>query len=128
MIKLPGGEELKEAIKNQVEFYFSSQNLPSDSFLLSKMDEEQYVPVSLIATFGKIKALTSDHDLIAQSLEESKFLELSADKSKLRLRENKRRNRVILHNLPSETTDQVNIFNYINTYIIGSYLLIIIYF
>jgi len=100
------GDELKAAIKSQVEFYFSPQNLPSDTYLLSNMDEEQYVPVSLIATFGKMVALTSDQNLVAECLEDSKFVELSSDKTKLRPKEGKRRNRIILHNLPPETTDQ----------------------
>jgi len=101
------GNELKEAIKRQVEFYFSPQNLPSDAYLLANMDNEQYVPISLIATFGKIVALTSDQNIIVDSLSDSQSVEFSADKTKIRPKElPKRRNRLILHTLPSETTDQ----------------------
>lgn len=100
-------EELKEAIRNQIEFYFSAQNLPSDTYLLSKMDSEQFVPVSLIANFGKIKSLTLDQEIIIQALDSSSVLELSEDKSKIRLKEKKKRNRIILHKLPSGTTEQV---------------------
>jgi len=101
------GEELQQAILTQIEYYFSAQNLPSDVFLLSKMDSDHFVPVSLIAGFTKIKELTSDENVVINAIESSILLELSSDKSKLRLKEERRRNRLILHNLPSETTDQV---------------------
>jgi len=99
------GNELKEAIKYQIEYYFSPQNLPNDNFLLSKMDEDQFVAVSVIANFGKITALTKDHEVIVESIADSKYLELSPDKSKIRPKEEKR-SRIILHNLPPETTNE----------------------
>jgi len=98
--------ELQEAIRNQIEFYFSPNNLPTDSFLLSNMDEDQFVPLTVIANFKKIKALTSDQETIIEALLDSKYLELSTDKSKLRAKEEKRRNRIILHTLPQETTEE----------------------
>mmetsp|Transcript_126798 Transcript_126798/g.189172 ORF Transcript_126798/g.189172 Transcript_126798/m.189172 type:complete len:422 (-) Transcript_126798:100-1365(-) len=99
-------EELKEAIRYQVEFYFSAQNLPTDTFLQSKMDEDQCVPLSLIASFGKIIALTTDQNIIIDALNDSKFIEISEDKTKLRLKDTRQRNTLILHNLPLETIDQ----------------------
>jgi len=105
-IILEGDDVLKDAILKQIEFYFSAQNLPTDSFLLSKMDDDHYVTISLISTFGKIKSLTSDLNLITEALENSKIIELSPDKTKIRLKEQRRRNRLILHNLPDNTTDK----------------------
>lgn len=37
------GDELKEAIKRQVEFYFSKTNLATDAFLVSHMNSQMYV-------------------------------------------------------------------------------------
>lgn len=37
------GDELKTAIKRQVEFYFSKANLATDAFLVSQMNSQMYV-------------------------------------------------------------------------------------
>ena len=72
------------------------------------MDENYFVPLTLIATFGKIKSLTTDVSLIAESLVNSNIVELSPDKQKIKPKEStKQRTRLILHTLPAETTDEV---------------------
>jgi hypothetical protein len=48
----------------QVEYYFSRENLCQDSFLVSKMDAQHYVDVSIIADFKMVKQLTTDTELI----------------------------------------------------------------
>lgn len=101
------GEALKQAVLRQVEFYFSAQNLPADAYLLSNMDESYFVPLALIATFGKIKSLTTDVSFIAESLVNSNIVELSPDKQKIKPKETtKQRTRLILHTLPAGTTDE----------------------
>ena len=54
---------LREYIRKQVEYYFSEENLQRDFFLRRKMDREGYLPVSLIAGFHRIQALTQDINL-----------------------------------------------------------------
>lgn len=54
---------LKEYIRKQVEYYFSEENLLRDFFLRRKMDCEGFLPVSLIAGFHRIQALTQDISL-----------------------------------------------------------------
>jgi la-related protein 4 len=49
--------ELKKLIMNQLEFYFSRENLLHDKYLVSQMDSEQYVSISIIASFNMIKRL-----------------------------------------------------------------------
>lgn len=39
---------LQAAIKKQVEFYFSRENLMKDLFLVGQMDANHYVPISVI--------------------------------------------------------------------------------
>ena len=106
----PEGDALKEAILKQVEFYFSQQNLATDGFLVSQMDENRYVLLSLIASFTKLKAITTDINLIIESLKNSTIVELSPDNQKIKPKESKKRNTLILHNLPEGTTDEVPTF------------------
>ena len=48
-IQTPQNEaQLLEAIKKQIEYYFSKENLANDSFLRSHMDGTMSVPVSVI--------------------------------------------------------------------------------
>ncbi|EDV44228.2 uncharacterized protein Dana_GF16129, isoform D [Drosophila ananassae] len=67
---------VKEAIKKQVEYYFSADNLAGDFFLRRKMDPEGYIPVTLIASFHRVLALTTDVALIVNAIKESDKLEL----------------------------------------------------
>lgn len=67
---------IKEAIKKQVEYYFSVDNLTGDFFLRRKMDPEGYIPVTLIASFHRVLALTTDVAVIVNAIKESDKLEL----------------------------------------------------
>ncbi|TKY57611.1 La-related protein 1C [Spatholobus suberectus] len=48
---------LSNMIVNQIEYYFSDANLVRDEFLRSKMDEQGWVPVTLIADFPRVSYL-----------------------------------------------------------------------
>jgi hypothetical protein len=52
------GETLTQAIRKQVEFYFSPSNLSVDKFLVSQMDPQMFVPIQVIANFKKVQYLT----------------------------------------------------------------------
>lgn len=52
--------QVRHQILHQVEYYFSQDNLYHDLFLRSQMDNDGWVPVSLIATFKRIACLSSD--------------------------------------------------------------------
>jgi hypothetical protein len=39
---------LLNAVRNQIEYYFSRENLRSDTFLLSQMDSQQSVPLQTV--------------------------------------------------------------------------------
>eukprot|EP01096_Ripella_sp_DP13-Kostka_P011854 TRINITY_DN486_c0_g1_i1.p1 TRINITY_DN486_c0_g1~~TRINITY_DN486_c0_g1_i1.p1 ORF type:complete len:520 (+),score=190.34 TRINITY_DN486_c0_g1_i1:230-1561(+) len=84
-------EELKQLILTQIEYYFSSENLPKDSFLQSKLDADLYVSIEVIAAFPKLKTLSnSDVSLITAALSASTKLEMDAAKTKIRLRQQPR--------------------------------------
>jgi la-related protein 4 len=81
------GDALKDALKNQVEFYFSKANLANDSYLVSQMNAQmyviqtkmqnlsskcyRYVPVEVIIGFSKIKQLTNDAKLVVEAIRDS---------------------------------------------------------
>jgi len=58
------------------EYYFSDENLVRDFFLRRKMDSEGYLPVTLIASFHRVQALTHDFAKVIEAIQESELLEL----------------------------------------------------
>ena len=72
-----------DCVQKQVEYYFSENNLQGDFFLRRKMDREGYIPISLIASFYRVQALTQDVGLVIRALEQSPLLQLK-DRVKVR--------------------------------------------
>ncbi|KAF8093469.1 hypothetical protein N665_0383s0097 [Sinapis alba] len=70
--KLP----LKTKILNQVQYYLSEDNLPNDVYLRKRMNDEGFVHIEFIAGFNKLKALTSNVQLILDSLRDSDIVEV----------------------------------------------------
>ncbi|XP_075243136.1 uncharacterized protein LOC142337638 isoform X2 [Convolutriloba macropyga] len=77
---------VRESIKHQIEYYFSVENLQRDFFLRRKMDPKGYLPISLLASFHRIQALTLETSEIIGAIENSKEIELSEDKLLVRKR------------------------------------------
>ncbi|KAF9905821.1 La ribonucleoprotein domain member 1 [Lobosporangium transversale] len=75
----PDTEVLKSFILQQMEYYFSVENLCKDVYMRTQMDSEGYVPLSLIANFNRVKHLTTDHSLIKEAIKDSKVIELNGD-------------------------------------------------
>jgi la-related protein 1 len=80
--------ELKESVRRQIEYYFSSANLTGDFFLRSKMDTEGWIQVAVIAGFNRVRMLTPDLLMVVESLQESTVLELTPDQQRVRTRDN----------------------------------------
>ncbi|KAF0973866.1 hypothetical protein FDP41_007253 [Naegleria fowleri] len=93
-------EELKEAICKQVEYYFSRQNLSTDHYLVSQMNHDLFVPVSVIANFKMIKTLTDDYDLICESVKSSNQVIVDEVNKKLKPNIVLKRNTVIIRDIP----------------------------
>jgi hypothetical protein len=49
-------------------FLFNRENLANDAYLLSQMDNDQYVPIWTVANFNQVKKLTKDIKLITEVL------------------------------------------------------------
>ncbi|KAH9413252.1 La ribonucleoprotein domain member 1B [Dermatophagoides pteronyssinus] len=80
-----GPDGIKEMLRSQIEYYFSEENLQRDFFLRRKMDEQGYLPISLIASFHRVQALTQDVTLVVEALSNSTAVEV-ADGIKVRTR------------------------------------------
>jgi len=69
-------ESLRDALVKQIEYYFSVENLCKDIWLRIQMDEQGWLPLSLIANFNRVKALTTDFKYIIESLKNSTLVEI----------------------------------------------------
>ncbi|XP_019419762.1 PREDICTED: la-related protein 6A isoform X2 [Lupinus angustifolius] len=103
-------DDLKIKILKQVEYYFSDENLPTDKYLLGyvKRNKEGFVPISVIASFRKMKKLTRDYSFIVAALKESSLLAVSGDckrvkrlNPQIQFRDNKLYT-VLVENLPED--------------------------
>lgn len=68
-------------ICDQLEYYFCDENLLGDLFLLKNMNMDGYVKLELLASFGRVKKLTTDMDQIKKALELSTKLLLNEDET-----------------------------------------------
>ncbi|XP_050363220.1 la-related protein 1C-like [Argentina anserina] len=75
---------LPSLIVNQIDYYFSDTNLIRDEYLRSNMDAQGWVPISLIANFPRVKSLTTNVQLIMESLRASGVVEVQDDKLRRR--------------------------------------------
>lgn len=101
----PGGgiplDQLKQMLSSQLEYYFSRENLANDAYLLSQMDNDQYVPIWTVANFNQVKKLTKDIKLITEVLRESPNVQVDEEGQKVR--PNHKRCIVILREIPDNT-------------------------
>jgi len=98
-------EERAEAIKRQVEYYFSRQNLLQDTYLLSKMSKDHYVDISVIAEFKMMKQLTTDVDLILASIKDSDKVVIDETRKCIKPAASAERTTLILRNIPSSASE-----------------------
>ncbi|XP_019419785.1 PREDICTED: la-related protein 6B isoform X1 [Lupinus angustifolius] len=79
-------DEANQKILNQVEYYFSDLNLATTDHLMKfiSKDPEGFVPISVVASFKKIKALITSHSQLATVLRSSSKLVVSEDGKKVK--------------------------------------------
>ncbi|CAO3596157.1 unnamed protein product [Absidia cylindrospora] len=77
---------LKMYIAQQIEYYFSIDNLCKDIFLRKQMDTNGYVDLSFLANFNRVKNLSTDLSLIQNALSQSEVVEVTPE-NKIRKRE-----------------------------------------
>ncbi|KAL8160516.1 hypothetical protein V2J09_002053 [Rumex salicifolius] len=76
--------QLHAKIINQIDYYFSNENLIKDTYLRKNMDEYGWVAIQLIANFKKVVELTTDIQLILDALRASTVVEVQGDKIRKR--------------------------------------------
>uniref|UniRef100_A0AAV2KQ22 La-related protein 7 n=1 Tax=Knipowitschia caucasica TaxID=637954 RepID=A0AAV2KQ22_KNICA len=79
-------KQLLTDVKKQVEFWFGDVNLHKDRFLRSLVDasSDGYVDLSTLASFNRMKTLTSDTKLIARALKNSSVVQVNLEGNKVR--------------------------------------------
>ncbi|KAK8966069.1 hypothetical protein KSP40_PGU016323 [Platanthera guangdongensis] len=79
-------EDAVQKITKQVEYYFSDANLATTEHLMRfiSKDPDGFVPISVVASFKKIKALVHNNLLLANALKTSSKLIISEDGKKVR--------------------------------------------
>lgn len=85
----PGMEQmyLLPLISQQIEYYFSVDNLIKDTFFRKHMDSQGYVFLNFVADFKRLKMLTTEYDLIKFVCLQSTNIELrTGEDGKDRLR------------------------------------------
>lgn len=71
-------KSLFQKIREQVEFYFSDSNLPTDKFLRTQVANhpEGFVGIDLIASFKRMKNLTTSVEEVRDAIKDSDLLEV----------------------------------------------------
>ena len=72
------------AILAQVEYYLSRENLSKDHWLVSHMDSQGFVPLTVVAEFHRIKALDASVEDITTAIKSSEKVSLSEDAARVR--------------------------------------------
>ncbi|XP_050383026.1 la-related protein 1C-like [Argentina anserina] len=76
--------QLHTKIINQIDYYFSNENLIKDTFLRQNMDDQGWVRIKLIAGFNKVMNLTDNIQIILDALRMSTVVEVQGDKIRRR--------------------------------------------
>ncbi|XP_020260723.1 la-related protein 1C isoform X2 [Asparagus officinalis] len=80
----PAMDPQSAMLLKQIDYYFSSENLCKDVYLRQNMDDEGWVPISLIAGFNKVKQLTNNIQYILDTVRLSTLVEVHDDKIRRR--------------------------------------------
>lgn len=75
--------------------------MANDTYLVSQMDNDQYVPIWTVANFNQVKKLTKDISFITEVLRQSANVQV--DDEGLKVRPNHKRCIVILREISNNT-------------------------
>uniref|UniRef100_A0A182PMG2 Lupus La protein n=1 Tax=Anopheles epiroticus TaxID=199890 RepID=A0A182PMG2_9DIPT len=85
---VPNVSATEAAIIRQLEYYFGDANLAKDKFMKDQIakDEAGWVPLDVLLTFKRLKALSEDKKVIVDAIGKSDegLIEVSEDREKLR--------------------------------------------
>ncbi|KAG0323361.1 La- protein 4, partial [Dissophora globulifera] len=103
-----GDQEYRcERLREQLEWYFSPRNLATDTYLVSKMNADQWVPISVVADFNKVKAITHEFQDVVDALRKSPKVLVDTDgKMAKAITVDRPRTTLILRELPEDAEEQ----------------------
>ncbi|EJD54779.1 hypothetical protein AURDEDRAFT_110265 [Auricularia subglabra TFB-10046 SS5] len=84
---IPAGVEMDPTryfVLGQIEYYFGPRNLATDFWLRQQMDSRGWIPIALVATFNRVRALTASPALVREVMGVSALLEVRGDRVRLR--------------------------------------------
>ncbi|XP_020578036.1 la-related protein 1B-like [Phalaenopsis equestris] len=84
LMYFPAVDPQRAMLLKQIDYYFSPENLCKDLYLRQNMDEQGWVPISLIAGFNRVKQLTNNIPYILDTVLLSNVVEVQGDKIRKR--------------------------------------------
>ncbi|PKA60132.1 hypothetical protein AXF42_Ash009816 [Apostasia shenzhenica] len=84
MMFFPAPDPQRTMLLKQIEYYFSQDNLCKDLYLRQNMDKQGWVPISLIASFNKVKRLTNSIQYLVDTVQLSSVVEVQGEKLRKR--------------------------------------------
>lgn len=85
--------EGKTRLREQIEYYFTVDNLCKDMYLRSHMTADGWTPVELIATFKRVREFNVPQSVIEECLKSSSTLEVDSANHYLRLKDETQRSK-----------------------------------
>ncbi|CAK8562088.1 unnamed protein product [Lathyrus sativus] len=80
----PTDPKLYTKIVNQIDYYFSDQNLINDAYLKGIMDDQGWVPLNTIADFKLVANLTDNIQIVFDAVRTSSVVEMQGGKIRRR--------------------------------------------
>ncbi|KAG8216556.1 hypothetical protein J3R82DRAFT_6737 [Butyriboletus roseoflavus] len=74
---------MQNCLLGQLEYYLSPQNMAQDFYLRQRMDNEGWIPISLLASFKRVRQLQTDADIVREVLNRSGVVEVSGDRVRM---------------------------------------------
>ncbi|KAJ1458953.1 hypothetical protein M885DRAFT_512041 [Pelagophyceae sp. CCMP2097] len=100
----PEDSALEDAIRVQVEYYFSVQNLVSDVYLRTQcMDARGFVPLEAICAFKRLQALAADVALVGAAVATSDKLQVEVIDGRIHVRTADRPERWVMDDSPGRS-------------------------
>ena len=104
--KLEGAELIAE-FRRIVENAFERDNLSNNHHLVSKMNSQMFVPLSVVLEMESVRELSvSDEDILKKAMEGSKMCVLDASGDMIKPSFKVERNTIILREVPADATEK----------------------
>ncbi|KAF9950231.1 La- protein 4 [Mortierella alpina] len=105
--KEPNAHQERDRLREQLEWYLSPRNLSKDVYLVSKMDTDHWVPISVLADFRRVKELTGNLQEVVDALRRSSAVTVDDTGTMVKpITVDRPRTTLLLRELPEDTTEE----------------------